>query len=201
MKNPYDVLGVKEEDSDEEINKAYKKLARKYHPDVNPSSDASEKMVEINCAYDEIKKMREQGIKYSSYSDNSNFSGYNSSYSSNDYFSQVEQLIRMNRFFEAYIILQSIQTRNAQWYYYSAIIVSQMGSINTAKQYINEAIRLDPNNSEYIKFQEMLNSYRKVEEPYHRVHFFSPISLLYKVFFCLIILLSIVSCISRLMGE
>lgn len=201
MKNPYDVLGVKEEDSDEEINKAYKKLARKYHPDVNPSSDASEKMVEINCAYDEIKKMREQGIKYSSYSGNSNFSGYNSSYSSNDVFSQVEQLIRMNRFFEAYIILQSIQTRNAQWYYYSAIIVSQMGSINTAKQYINEAIRLDPNNSEYIKFQEMLNSYRNVDDSYHKVHYFNPISLLYKVFFYLIILLSIVSCFTRLMGE
>ena len=67
MKNPYDVLGVKEEDSDEVINKAYKKLARQYHPDINPSPEAAEKMVEINCAYDEIKKMREQGIKFSSY--------------------------------------------------------------------------------------------------------------------------------------
>ncbi len=59
MKNPYDVLGVPESASDEEIKKAYRKLAKKYHPDNytdSPLKDvASEKMKEINEAYDTIR--------------------------------------------------------------------------------------------------------------------------------------------------
>ena len=58
MKNPYEVLGVSKNATDDEIKTAYRNLARKYHPDNyvdNPLSDlASEKMKEINDAYDEI---------------------------------------------------------------------------------------------------------------------------------------------------
>ena len=208
MKNPYDILGVKEEDSDEVINKAYKKLARQYHPDINPSPEAAEKMVEINCAYDEIKKMREQGIKFSSYNNNS-YSGYdsynygNSGYNTGDLYSQVEQFIRARRFFEAFIILQSIQNRDARWCYYSSIIMSQMGSLDAAKKYINEAIRLDPNNQEYLKFKEVLDSYQPSYNNYygnnHRVYYSSGLSLT-KILFWVIFLLSISSCIARCFG-
>ena len=62
MTNPYEVLGVSENASDEEIKKAYRELARKYHPDNyadNPLSDlAGEKMKEINDAYDQIVNSR-----------------------------------------------------------------------------------------------------------------------------------------------
>ena len=65
MTNPYEVLGVSENASDEEIKKAYRELARKYHPDNyadNPLSDlAGEKMKEINQAYDTITKQRSGG--------------------------------------------------------------------------------------------------------------------------------------------
>lgn len=209
MKNPYDVLGVKEEDSDEVINKAYKKLARQYHPDINPSPEAAEKMVEINCAYDEIKKMREQGIKFSSYNNSSSYGGYNyydgnTSYNYNDIYSQIEQLIRANRFFEAYIILQSLQTRDARWCYYSSIIMSQMGSLEAAKKYINEAIRLDPSNQEYIRFKELLDSYQQNNSHYynnnHHIYYSSPTLSLYKILFFVIFLLTIGSCVSRCFG-
>ena len=57
MKDPYSVLGVSQNATDEEIKKAYREQARKYHPDNyanNPLSDlAEEKMQEINEAYDE----------------------------------------------------------------------------------------------------------------------------------------------------
>ena len=62
MKDPYKVLGVAREATDEEIKKAYRELARKYHPDNyvnNPLADlVEEKMKEVNEAYDQIQKER-----------------------------------------------------------------------------------------------------------------------------------------------
>ena len=65
MRDPYSVLGVSQNASDEEVKKAYRELARKYHPDNyqnNPLADlAEEKMKEINEAYDVITKQRSGG--------------------------------------------------------------------------------------------------------------------------------------------
>ena len=65
MNDPYQILGVSENASDEEIKKAYRELARKYHPDNyhdNPLADlAQEKMKEINAAYEQITKERASG--------------------------------------------------------------------------------------------------------------------------------------------
>ena len=65
MTDPYKVLGVSPDASDDEIKKAYRSLARKYHPDKYRDSDladlASEKMKEVNAAYEEIKAQREKG--------------------------------------------------------------------------------------------------------------------------------------------
>ena len=55
-KNPYMVLGVTETASDAEIRAAYRTLAKKYHPDLNPNNaEAARRMNEINVAYDQIK--------------------------------------------------------------------------------------------------------------------------------------------------
>ena len=68
MNDPYSVLGVSPNASDEEIKKAYRELARKYHPDNyqnNPLADlAEEKMKEINEAYETITKQRSGGGGY-----------------------------------------------------------------------------------------------------------------------------------------
>ena len=65
MNNPYEVLGVSENASDEEIKAAYRKLAKKYHPDNyadSPLADVAEqKMKEINEAYDTINQLRQKG--------------------------------------------------------------------------------------------------------------------------------------------
>ena len=62
MMDPYRVLGVSPNASEEEIKKAYKQLARKYHPDLNNGSkEAEAKMKEINEAYSQVMKLRQGG--------------------------------------------------------------------------------------------------------------------------------------------
>lgn len=62
MKNHYETLGVSQNASIDEIKKAYRKLVRKYHPDINKSKDAEEKTKELNIAYeilsDSIKRAK-----------------------------------------------------------------------------------------------------------------------------------------------
>ena len=65
MLDPYSVLGVSRNATDEEIKKAYRKLSRKYHPDANinnPNKDqAEEKFKEVQQAYEQIMREREYG--------------------------------------------------------------------------------------------------------------------------------------------
>ncbi len=76
MSDPYQVLGVSQDASDEEVTKAYRKLAKRYHPDINPGPDAEKKMQEVNAAYQQIQDMRKNGGQSASQSYYGQSDGY-----------------------------------------------------------------------------------------------------------------------------
>ena len=117
MNDPYSILGVDPNASDDEIKRAYRELARKYHPDNyqnNPLADlAEEKMKEVNEAYEAINKMRSGGGGggYQSAYQQSGYrqSGYQqSSYSSgNSLYARVRQSINLGNLSQAEELLSS----------------------------------------------------------------------------------------------
>lgn len=65
MNDPYSVLGVSRDASEDEIKRAYRRLAKKYHPDLNPGDpEAARKMNEINAAYEQIKNPGQTNSAY-----------------------------------------------------------------------------------------------------------------------------------------
>lgn len=165
MSNPYTVLGVSSNATDDEIKEAYRKLAKKYHPDINPDKELAEtKMKEINYAYDTIKKMRESG---STYTDNNyynyyNSNSYNNTYSNDINFQTVERYIMARQYSLARMALFQIPRTTSKWYYYSSIIHYNLGDTHTAENHIDVACTMDPNNQTYQSLkQQMENLYYK----------------------------------------
>ena len=90
MTDPYSVLGVSRDATDEEIKKAYRTLSRKYHPDANinnPNKDKAEEMFKtIQQAYNQIMKEKQGGYTSSAYSQNRGGTGsygYDGDYQNN----------------------------------------------------------------------------------------------------------------------
>lgn len=141
MTDPYKVLGVSRNATDEEIKKAYRELARKYHPDNyvnNPLSDlVSEKMKEINEAYDEIQKQRASG------------SGGTGPHTSD--FARIRTMINSGNYSEADLTLNSIpqSERNAEWNYLKGCVLTKRGWYFDAQKYFETACYMAPQNAEY----------------------------------------------------
>ena len=156
MNDPYSVLGVSPNASDEEIKKAYRELARKYHPDNyndNPLADlAQEKMKEINEAFDLIQRQREgggsgygQGYGQGSASQRS----YSSQSSANPQYNQIRALINTGRLQQAESLLAGIGTHDAEWNYLMGCVYWRKGWMDEASRYFRTAASMQPNNIEY----------------------------------------------------
>ncbi len=169
MNDPYKVLGVSRDATDEEIKKAYRELARKYHPDNyanNPLSDlVEEKMKEVNAAYDEIQKMRAAGNNSSYYYNGDTAGQSGSAYSGNaagyeEELLRVRQYINSGNFSDAEMILDAIPSasRAAEWNFLKGCVLTRRGYYYEAMRYFETACYMDPSNDEYRNAKEKLRS-------------------------------------------
>ncbi len=161
-KDPYSVLGVSPSASDEEIKKAYRELAKKYHPDAyrnHPLSElAEEKMKEINEAYDEVQKLRAGGGSSRAGSDD-----YSSAYSGrssdrNGIYRTVRMYIQSGNLGGAEQILNGIADRDAEWYFLMGSILYRRGWYDDARSNFETAASMDPGNAEYRTAVERMNA-------------------------------------------
>ncbi len=159
MTDPYKVLGLNPGASDEEVKKAYRRLAKKYHPDRNPGDPvAAQKMQEINAAYDAIKNPEQSqsgsyGGGYGGYGYGRSYGGYQGQQtdSGDSYQQAAHQYIRYRRYREALNTLNQSQNRDAQWYYLSALANHGIGNDITALEHIRRAVSMAPDNLLYLQ--------------------------------------------------
>ena len=142
MSDPYKVLGIDRNATDDEVKTAYRKLSRKYHPDANvnnPNKDKAEEMFKlVQQAYDQIMNERKHGGytsggfgsngTYGGFGDFGSFNG-NTGYSQdNSYYTAAANYINNARYHEALNVLNNISDRNAQWYFLSALANNGVGN-------------------------------------------------------------------------
>ncbi|MBQ1351993.1 MAG: DnaJ domain-containing protein [Oscillospiraceae bacterium] len=159
MNDPYGILGISSNASDEEVKRAYRELARKYHPDNyqnNPLADlAEEKMKEINEAYDAIMRMRNGGSHTGSAGASSG--GYNSGYQGytgnsaggSVIYAQVRAAINRGDLQQAESLLNQAPARTAEWHFLMGSIAYRKGWLDEARQQYQMACNMEPGNMEY----------------------------------------------------
>lgn len=177
MIDPYKVLGVSPSSTDEEITQAYRKLAKKYHPDLHPGDKAAEeKMRELNAAYDWVKKDRsgtaQQPYGTPNYGQQSSQYGRNPFEGFDPFFGRQWQqtppsstrmqaarnFIASRQYQQALHVLSEEKDHTAEWFFYSALANANVGNQVTALNHAREAVQMNPNNPEYRNLLSQLES-------------------------------------------
>ena len=167
MADPYQILGVSPDASDEEIKRAYRKLAKQYHPDANPGDEyAAKKMQEINDAYDRIKNPEKYrsapsggGQSYNPYGQSYGYDPFRGYYQRQSYSQKYADshlqaaynYILYRRYREALNVLTQFEgVKGASWYYLSALANQGLGNQVTALEHMRKAVSMEPDNQEYL---------------------------------------------------
>ena len=161
--DPYKVLGVSRDASDDEIKRAYRALAKQYHPDRNPGdAEAAKKMQQVNAAYEQIKnpEKAQQSAGYGGYSYDP-YGGqrtYSEPETGDSYQQAAINYIRYGRYREALNALANSTQRNARWYFLSAIANDAVGNQITALEHAKRAVSMEPDNPEYLRLLSALEN-------------------------------------------
>ena len=180
IEDPYKVLGLEQDASADDIKKAYRKMARLYHPDLHPDDPhITEKMNAVNEAYDMLtnpNKYAAKRVQETAQEEDSEveivadrspvtaakvitrptvLEGDSSE------IEQVVNLLNSNKFIDAIQILTQVPSkgRNARWYYLSSLANQMLGNSTLATEQIQKACQQDPQNQAYmdllLQFQEV----------------------------------------------
>lgn len=176
MSNPYQVLGVSSDASEEEIKKAYRALSRKYHPDANVNNpnkaQAEERFKQIQEAYQQIMKEHTQGYGdrsgygaggygtgsggfgdfggFGSFGGFGNYGGSaNTGYEEDSHLRAAGNYVRNGYYKEARTVLDDMDEKNARWYYYSALAHAGLGNTVAAMEHAKRAAAMEPGNRDY----------------------------------------------------
>ena len=175
IQDPYRVLGLEPGASDDEVKAAYRRLAKKYHPDVNGGSpEAEAKMKEINAAYSQIMNRHANpnpGSSRGAGSYGSGQGGDGGGWDASGYGGQQQQQTQQNEspemqaarnfinsghYREALNLLEKMQDRPARWYFYMANAHMGLGNDVAALNYAQQAVSREPNNLEYRQLLQRL---------------------------------------------
>ena len=179
MTDPYEVLGVPRTATEDEIKAAYRRLAKQYHPDLHPGDEAAAgKMNEINAAYDAIKNPQPQYQYQPSGGGPSPFDfdpfgyayrereAYQTRYEARDSaeIQTAMHYINNGAYAEALHVLSQIprEDRDGKWYYCSARANLGQGNRVAAMEHIRMAMRLEPENLNYQRLYQLLQSGSRV---------------------------------------
>lgn len=172
--DPYRVLGLTPDATDEEVKQAYRRLAKKYHPDMNPGDpEAAKKMNEINAAYDQIKNPPQHNYQ-PGYDP---FSGWQYQETRQDgspsALQAARHFVRYGQFDSALNALKEIPElqRNAEWYYLSGVANSRLGNRVVGIQHMQKAVELEPDNILYRRALEQLQHNGSVYDETRRTVF------------------------------
>ncbi|MGI6191267.1 MAG: DnaJ domain-containing protein [Eubacterium sp.] len=180
-RDPYEILGIPRNASQDDIRKAYRELVKKYHPDKyqgNPLADlAEEKLQEVNWAYDTLTKnggASAQSQSYGGYSygaSGSSYSGgaysYGSSSAESQYgsytgsspiYNQIRAYINSNNISAAEQLLLQNRAEDAEWHFLYGVVSFKLGRIAEGLQDVQTAVQMDPSNVEYQNAYSQMNS-------------------------------------------
>lgn len=170
MSDPYRILGISRNASDDEVKKAYRALCRKYHPDANinkpNAEEAAEKFNEVQQAYDQIMEERKNGGAGAGFGGyGAGFGGYGtgrtaSQGQSDEYSLRMQaaaNYINTRHYREALNVLSSVSQRTAEWYYLSAVANAGIGNNYAATEQAKTAASMDPSNPAYRNLVQQLS--------------------------------------------
>lgn len=176
VQDPYKVLGVAPDASDEEVKKAYRDLIKKYHPDLHPGdAEAAKKMNDVNAAYDQIKSGNTPGsASYAGYGGQAgayqqygyggwtDWAGYGAQarQTERSEYTAAVNYIRNGMYREALNALSGVpeSERDGKWFYLSAGANMYLGNKVAALEQAKKAVALEPDNAEYRRLLEQLQS-------------------------------------------
>ncbi len=172
--DPYRVLGLTPDATDEQVKQAYRALAKKYHPDMNPGDPhAAEMMNKINAAYDQIKNPQQTATR-PDYGDP--FAGWarQSEQQTGDPLQSARRWIFMREYAAALRTLNQVPEyqRTAQWYHLAAIANTNLGNRVLGYEQINRACAMEPDNLEFQQTKQQIESHGQAYHDTQRAYGF-----------------------------